>query len=349
MAAEAPFTDGPGTPFYFMPGGYCAAQAEATLGDSCVAEIAAGKGLVLDQSLDTVLGTTEAFLDRESVVEEFFNNVIADAMLEVANEISAGYPNANADIAVTNGFRFGVEVPAGGDVTLRTAYTFFPIGAAVSMADFSGEAILDDLETVMARIFNRNPYEQSGGWNVALSNATQILDLDNRPTVGIGGRIVAMNIGGMPLNRSKRYKMVSCYPHGDPTGHVCRSKGGANMEFFALADRDDYTSNITLEPPLRGELPSITAGPTIWQNAPDAFLHPVHLLQRYFDLLEDEQTAADQAAQILVANHPDRIRVVNSTDPARPDVAEPVSAIDPTFIQPPEGAGPWLVPFNVHR
>jgi 5'-nucleotidase len=274
-------------------------------------------------------------LDRHEVLEGVLNNFIADAIRA----------ETGSDISMTNGFRFGTavlstnEVPVGtefadgravGEITLRDLYTWFPVGPAVNVADFSGQAIEESLETILAAVFNRNPFLQRGGWYLGLSNMTQTLDLVNRPFSSSGGRIIQTRVGGVPLDPSKRYVFASCYAHGDPIDTVCRTGGGANHQFFTISDVDDpVTSAIGLVPPATPG-PVIVPGmpPMVNQVAPDNFLHPVHILQRYL-----------AANPVTVANHGiGRIVEVNSTNPAEPPAY--TSTIDPTFIQPPEGAGP---------
>lgn len=357
--AEEPFiagTDATVVPHYFMPGGYC------TSGTNCATEVGAKKGLILSEDLDTVVGRLSVDVDRHQVVEEPWNDVIADAMYEVMNAALSDLGEPAADVAMTNGFRFGIHVPAGDDITLRVLYSHFPIGAGVSIADFSGEALLQDLENVLSKVFNRNPYQQAGGWNVAMGadyatgSVKQDIDLTNGPFGSSGGYIISLTINGNPINRSKRYRMVSCYPHGDPNGHVCRSTGGANMQFFALQAPYAWDSgNAPLENPAAngGNGPVITAGPTINQNGPDHFMHPVHVMRRFFNLHNggDPATLVDISTFAPMGINTNRIRNIDATLPAadRTDLPDPVSAIDPSFVQPPEGAGPWLVPFNVHR
>ncbi len=79
---------------------------------------------------------------------------------------------------------------------------------------------------------------------------------------------------------------------GNPLDDVCRTGGGANFQFFELADGDDYTSAINLVDPQPLNLPVIM-GPVVHQLAPDNYLHPVHALRRFLDSLPAEVTEAD--------------------------------------------------------
>ena len=345
-AAEDPFidTDGSGPDgverHTFMPGGFCLpgglpVPAGGALAFKC-GDITK-RGLQLTDSLDTIVGTTNVLLHRGSVLEDVWNNFIADAVRDVTNSVSN-----DIDISMTNGFRFGTDMLStaeggSGEILLRDLYSHFPISPAVAVAEFSGESIESGLESVLGAVFDRNAYLQRGGWYLGLSNMSQKIDLDNRPFSTSGGRIVQTKIGGVPLDTSKRYKFASCFPHGDAVDRVCRTNGGTNHQFYALTDVDDYSSDITVVAPLATEgLITIGSPVVIKQTAPDAFLHPVHALRRYLDSIGGTVNEMNYALG--------RIQTVDSTQPGNPASAGPVSAVDATLIQPIQGAGPILLP-----
>jgi len=336
-AAEAPFIGNTVIRHTFMPGGYCTPPTSpGNCGDTTQ------RGLQLTESLDTVVGTTDVLLNRDNVLEDEINNFIADAIFTISNTVVP----TGVDLSMTNGFRFGTAIlPASavapgqtfsdgrapGDITLRDLYALFPISPAVAVAEFSGQVIQNDLERVLTAVFDRNPFLQRGGWYVGLANMTQKIDLDNRPYSSSGRRIVETMIGGVKLDTSKRYTFASCFPHGDALDRVCRTNGGNNHQFFELANADDYTSGISLVGPLNDA--NIITGPKVLQVAPDRMVHAVHLMRLYLDSLPLKNVTAD-----LVATG--RIQTVDSTVAGNPPVPAPVSAIDPTLIQMPEGAGP---------
>jgi sulfur-oxidizing protein SoxB len=344
-AAEDPFidTDGAGPDgverHTFMPGGFCkpgGLPAGTTIADKC-GDITK-RGLQLTEDLNTVVGQTDVLLHRHSVLEDVWNNFIADAVREVTNSVTP------VDISMTNGFRFGVDMlsPAEGGsgyILLRDLYSHFPISPAVAVAEFSGISIENSLEGILGAVFDRNPYLQRGGWYLGLSNMTQKIDLDNRPFSSSGGRIVETSIGGVPLDTSKRYTFASCFPHGDAVDRICRTNGGSGHQFFELADIDDYRSAISLVAPLNTErlitLPPAFPVVKIKQTAPDAFLHPVHVLRRFLD-----SNGTVKEVDFTLG----RIQTVDSTAPGNPPSAGPVSAVDVTLIQPIQGAGPMLLP-----
>lgn len=301
------------------------------------------KGLQLVDDLDTVVGYTDTVLFRHHVLEDTLNNFIADGILSVADNVAdvrnvPGWENG-VDISMANGFRFGNAVLAGGAITLRDLYTWFPIAPAVNIADFSGQSIQNSLNTILGAVFDRNVFMQRGGWYLGMANIEQKIDLKNRPFSSSGSRVVETRIGGQALDLSKRYVFASCYGHGNPLDDVCRTGGGANHKFFQLSDADDYASTITLADPVNRE--GIINGAAIKQVAPDNYLHPVHALRRYLDSLANN-TVTD--AQFGTGQG--RVTTVDSKNPGNlpvdPDtqIGQPDNTPDDTFIQPPFGAGP---------
>jgi 2',3'-cyclic-nucleotide 2'-phosphodiesterase (5'-nucleotidase family) len=346
---EAPFLkdlkDG-GVRHTFMPGGYCPAANSVPpnniVPDNCGSpEDIAAKGLQLTESLDTVVGHTDTLLLRHHVLEDTLNNFIADGIRDVTNDVvsSAGVNGwTGVDISMANGFRFGNAVLPDHDITLRDLYTWFPIAPAVNVGDFSGQSIQKSLDTVLDAVFNRNPFVQRGGWYIGLSNMTQTIDLRSRPFSSSGGRIVQTKIGPAPLNLGKRYVFASCYGQGNPLDEVCRTSGGANFQFFELADADKYNSDISLVSPKDLNNVPVITGPVVHQLAPDKYLHPVHALRRYLDKIGGEVREADFG--------PGRIVTVDSSTSGNPaedaslQINQPDNTPDPTFVQPPFGAGP---------
>jgi len=348
---EDPFLDGGDVAVQrhtFMPGGFCTDPAAMPvppgvpdISDDC--GDTTRRGLQLTESLDTVVGHTDTLLLRHHVLEDTLNNFIADGIRAVTDQVVAGgnqFGWSGVDLSMANGFRFGNAVLPGDDITLRDLFTWFPIAPAVNVADFSGQSIQKSLDTVLGAVFDRNPFMQRGGWYIGLANMTQTIDLKNRPFSSSGGRIVQTTIGGKPLNLGKRYVFASCYGMGNPLDDVCRTGGGANFQFFALRNGDNYAGPISLVNPKPLNVPIIT-GPVVHQQAPDTYLHPVHALRRYLDSLPGNMVTETQFG----AGH-GRVVTVDSSTPGNPaedpslQINQPDNTPDPTFVQPPFGAGP---------
>ncbi|HEY5603045.1 MAG TPA: 5'-nucleotidase C-terminal domain-containing protein [Gammaproteobacteria bacterium] len=308
----------------YLPGGFCNPGCGAPGGE---------RGLQLTEDLDMVVGSTDTLLLRHHALEDTLNNYLADAIRTVTNEVVAAESVngwAGVDVSMANGYRFGNAVLPGSAITLRDLYTWFPIAAAVNVGDFSGLALQNSMNEILGAVYDRNPFNQRGGWYSGLSNITQAVDLDNRPFSSSTGRIVSTKIGGEPLNTSRRYVYSSCYAHGDSVDLVCRTYGGANHKFFELADADDYNSAIATVDPI---VPAVAG--SVARIAPYRFLHPVHAVRRHLQQI-GTVTETDYGVG--------RVQTVDSTREIAPGVypavPPPVAEPDPTFVQPPQGAGP---------
>jgi sulfur-oxidizing protein SoxB len=335
LQVEKDFIAGPDFKSHtFMPGGFCPAN---NCGDTTQ------RGLQLVDGLDTVVGYTDTLLLRHHVLEDTLNNFLADAVLAITSDIVAkDQPSGwgGVDISMSNGFRFGNAVlpPLAGDndrdgsITLRDLYTWFPVGPAVNIAEFAGQALEKSMNEILGAVFDRNPFLQRGGWYLGLANMTQEIDLDHRPFSSSVGRIVETRIGGVPLDPSKRYVFASCYAHGDAIDRVCRTGGGSGHQFFELKDGRDYASKIKLVDPVNDL--NIVAGATIKQVAPDRFLHPVHALRRYLDEIGTVKETDFRTGRVATVDSRKQVNGVY------PPLDAPVPDPDPTFVQPPQGAGP---------
>jgi len=316
-------------PHIFMPGAFC--------NPGC-GEPEEQRGHYLTEDLDTIVGYTDTLLLRHQVLEDTLNNWLADAIREVADDVvfaSGTDPWNGVDISMSNGFRFGNAVLPGAAITLRDLYTWFPVGPAVNVAEFSGQAIEASLEEILAAVFNRNPFLQRGGWYLGLANMEQSVDLKNRPFSSSSGRIVETRIGTDPLDTSKRYVFASCYAHGDAIDRVCRTGGGGEHRFFELADATDYTSDISIVDPVN--IPFPPTGP-VKRVAPYRFVHPVHLLRRHLDTIGGRVSGSVYGVG--------RVTTVDSTTVGNPaqdedlQINQPDNTPDATLVQPAFGAGP---------
>lgn len=318
--------DGIVKPHVFLPGAFC--------NPGCGASGERGHYLIDD--LDTIVGDTDTLLLRHHVLEDTLNNWLADAIRVEANDIVANSgddPWAGVDISMSNGFRFGNAVLPGSSITLRDLYTWFPVGPAVNVGEFAGQTIEASLEEILGAVFNRNPFLQRGGWYLGLANMTQEIDLDNRPFSSSSGRIVKTQIGGAPLDTSKRYVFASCYAHGDAIDRVCRTGGGSEHRFFALADATDYTSEVSIVNPVNPPS-AFPPGSPVKRVAPYKFVHPVHLLRRHLDRIGTVEDAIYGVGRVTTVDSRKQVGGLY------PPVPAPVPEPDPNFVQPPQGAGP---------
>ncbi len=354
----------------FLPYAFCNNYAPGFFNpvERCGGNVVTGevqRGLRLTDSLDVVVGDTEVLLHRHDSLEGAMNNFIADAFLNVLGATAKAQGDASwagMDIvSMTNGFRFDtVVLPTDtvlapgqsfrdgrtvGDITQRDLWSYFPVPAALVAADYSGVAIDENLNSILANVFSPNPYIQRGGWYLGLSeNMSQKIDVVRLPGSTSGSRILETRINGNLLDPSKRYIIASCYGHTFPIGRSCRAEGGANMIFAALNDGDDYTSGFNFVAPLatsglitnhpgQGGVPGKRA-------APDNYLAPVQALRLRLDAI-GTITEADygHGAGHRVA-HVNAMSIVGGQYVADPEL--PTSGM-PGIVQPIEGIGPGFL------
>jgi len=323
------------------------------------------KGHTLCEPLDYVVGHTEPTIERFDALEDIVNNANVDAFLELAQFIDPKLNDGNS-LSTTNGFRFDVTILGSddgfsGDITIGDLYSYYPIGAAVALAEFSGGRLIDHWEDVLSNVFDPNPYRQLGGWFLGFTRNIHFdLQLsDEQPTtLSVGKRIELVTIddgsGPVDLDRSKVFTLASCYPHGNPVDEVCRTSGAFNTRFMAgtreTAGPTDVFGNRQLDMSGDAGTFSVVAPannekifdpdrtPALQKVAPDNFVHPIDALRWYL------QEGLPGSNMITTATHGlGRVEVVGA-DPMDKRRGVPESEFGGKgIVQPTQGAGAeWL-------
>jgi len=260
-----------------------------------------GKGHTLCTPLDAVAGYTEVLLERRDVIGDIMNNFIGDATLALGKNTGATISDDDA-FAITNGFRFDIPVfgmgtpldgPDGGfsdgTITVGEIYNFMPFTPAVSLVEFTGGLLRGRYESFLEGIFDPHPFRHRGGWWMGLSdNMRFVLDLELSPTSvplqTLGGRILSMELNGKPVDPSKIYTVVSCYPNGEGTDRQCRTSGGRNMRFPCGEFNEDVNvaSVVGLCEPLNTQnIVDPTRKPVVLQVAPNDFWVPAQVMREH--------------------------------------------------------------------
>jgi 2',3'-cyclic-nucleotide 2'-phosphodiesterase (5'-nucleotidase family) len=331
-----------------------------------------GTGHTLCEPLDVVVGHTEPTIERFNALEAIVNNANVDAILDFAQFVDPTLDDGNS-LSTTNGFRFDVTILGSddgfsGDITIGDLYAYYPMGAAVALAEFSGGRLVDHWEKVLANVFDPNPYRQRGGWFLGFTRNIhfdiQLLRVDgDAQTTGDlpingGDRIRQVTIddgsGPDPVDRSAVYTLASCYPHGNPVDEVCRTSGARHVRFIAgpqasSGPTDPFgnrqldmsggpDSFIIVDPLANRRVYDPSRQPATIKVAPDNFVHPIDTLRWY---LAEGQTGANR---ITEASHGlGRVEVIGAS-PDDPRRGIPVSAHGGGgIVQPTQGAGSrWL-------
>jgi 5'-nucleotidase len=147
----------------------------------------------VSRELDVVVGRTTVALEsrrgRLRTEETNLGNFITDAMRA----------RMKADVAVMNGggIRGDRLVPAG-PLSRRDVVAMLPFANVVVSIEVSGQALRSALEQGVAR------REREGGGFLQVSGVTVILD----PARPAGQRVVAVEVGGAPLDPERRYRVA---------------------------------------------------------------------------------------------------------------------------------------------
>ncbi len=148
------------------------------------------------KDLNRVIATTDDTLYRRGNFNGSFDQIICDALREVKG----------ADISLSPGFRWGVTVPKGQNITFddlatQTAMTYPETYAR----DMKGSVIKDILEDVADNLFNADPFYQQGGDMVRTGGLSYTID----PRQKIGKRITNLKLSnGKLIDPSKSYKVA---------------------------------------------------------------------------------------------------------------------------------------------
>jgi 5'-nucleotidase / UDP-sugar diphosphatase len=161
----------------------------------------------LSKELDIPVGLTTELLDsRKATVrtsEAAIGNLIADAMKDAVS----------ADIAITNGggIRGNKEYAPGTEITRRDVLAELPFGNRTVKIEVSGEAVWAALENGVSMI------ENSAGRFPQVAGLAFEANLSNPP----GQRLVAVSVGGIPIDRTKVYTLATNdYMYGGGDGYT---------------------------------------------------------------------------------------------------------------------------------
>lgn len=161
--------------------------------------------------------------------------------------------------------------------------------ATLALGMSTGGLLRSRYEGFLEGVFDPHAFRHRGGWWMGFSdNMRFVLDLELSPTSvplqTIGGRILSMELNGTPVDPSKVYTVVSCYPNGEGTDRQCRTSGGRNMRFPCGAFNPDPNtpSVVGVCPPENTEnIVDPTRRPAVLKVAPDDFWVPAQVLREH--------------------------------------------------------------------
>jgi len=204
--------------------------------------------LPFKKNLETIIGYTNTPLYRYLTVENPMDNMVTNAARW----------KTGADIAISNGFRFGNPiVPKNGEpaaITRENLWNLLPVNEKIKTGKATGLQIKNWLEKEMHNAFAQNPTERFGGWLARFSGMTVNFNSDNPK----GERINTIEVNGEPINDDQYYTISACVRPGDPIDNLCRMSDVKDVEV------KDYTIHEAVEEYLKVHSP---VSPTLDKRA----------------------------------------------------------------------------------
>ncbi|WP_192821279.1 bifunctional UDP-sugar hydrolase/5'-nucleotidase [Rufibacter sp. LB8] len=183
------------------------------------------------KQMDRVLGYTTQPLYRYLVVENALDNMITDAVRW----------KTGADIAISNGFRFGTPIvpDASGKapITYSDIWNMLPVNENVKTGRVTGQQIQNWMEQELHNVFAEKPLERFGGWVIRFSG----MELTFKANAPKGERVQSITVGGKPLDLKREYTMAACRRTGEPDHVLCRMPNAKHPKVL------DYTVHDVME------------------------------------------------------------------------------------------------------
>ena len=151
------------------------------------------------------LAVSESLLYRRGNFNGTFDEVILDALLK----------RADAEVAFSPGFRWGVTVVPGQPITLEDVYAHTALTYASTWTrELTGREIVHLMEDVADNLLHPDPYYRQGGDMVRVGGLSYAID----PTQTIGRRIRDVRVGGRALDPGRRYRATGWASLGEADG-----------------------------------------------------------------------------------------------------------------------------------
>lgn len=167
------------------------------------------------EEINKVIGYSTVPLYRNFVVENTIDTMIVDALKW----------KVNADVVLSNGFRFCPPRTAGKDgrvaITEGYLYDMLPVDSTIRTAKATGHQIMDWLEKELQNVFAQDASKRFGGWLIRFKG----MQVEFKAFEKVGQRVQKVTIAGQPLDLNKSYVLCACEREGDPEDMLCRMKG----------------------------------------------------------------------------------------------------------------------------
>jgi len=158
-----------------------------------------------EAKLGEPLAVSDSLLWRRGNFNGPFDELILDALLK----------RADAEVAFSPGFRWGLTVVPGQTITLEDVFSHTALTYANTWARaMTGAEIVRVMEDVADNLFHPDPYYRQGGDMVRVGGVTYTID----PSETVGRRIRDVRVGSRPLDPGRSYKATGWASLGEATG-----------------------------------------------------------------------------------------------------------------------------------
>ncbi len=151
--------------------------------------------------LGEVVGCTKTLLHRATSLHATMDDMLLEAMLQASG----------AQIAFSNGWRYGVPIPPG-DITLGELYQIVPMDPPLRRTIMTGKEIMDMIEKNLESTYSCNPEEQKGGYVKRMRGIQVYIKIENPCQL----RIQEILVGDEKLEEEKEYDVVYITKQGVP-------------------------------------------------------------------------------------------------------------------------------------
>jgi sulfur-oxidizing protein SoxB len=142
------------------------------------------------------LAVSESLLYRRGTFNGSFDEILLDALLK----------RLDTEVAFSPGFRWGVTIVPGQEITLEDVYSHTGLTYPNTLVrELSGAEIHQIMEDVADNLFHPDPYYRQGGDMLRVGGITYTID----PRQPLGRRITEITVGGKPIAPARRYKTAS--------------------------------------------------------------------------------------------------------------------------------------------
>jgi sulfur-oxidizing protein SoxB len=191
------------------------------------------------EELSRVAGRTATALNRNTVLEATMDNLLLQALQDLTG----------ADLAFSNGWRYGAPVPPG-PVTVNDLWNIIPTNPPVSTVEITGRELRVMMEENLEHTFSRDPYNQMGGYVKRCLGLNIYCKIENPP----GSRIQEFFVGGKPLDPGRTYSAVFVTVQGVPEQY---GRSRQHLETSAIEALERYLAKGTAHAGLLGTVVAI--------------------------------------------------------------------------------------------